>query len=98
MNVLNGSLVESLREFLRQYSIGTDNVNAAVRSGKAFEALRQQLVGRYGTKNIVMSCAGNRGTRRPEFTIQVESYKPLGDHARHLVDFQVHSVNDGSER
>ena len=86
------SFLDSMRDVFSEWSMSLSAMNAAAASGKAVELLRQGLVGRYGISDITVH-SGGQDPRQPEFSLQVESYEPLTDQTRLLVQHQNRIVN-----
>jgi hypothetical protein len=87
------SFLDWLPEFFRECSLSLSGVNAAVASGKAVELLRQRLIGRYGISDIRVH-SGGREVDNLIIAIQIETYEPVADHARRLIEYEIHSVNE----
>jgi hypothetical protein len=87
------SFLDWLSEFFQECSMNLSGVDAAVASGKAVELLRQRLVGRYGISDIRVR-PGGRGADSPIITIQIETHEPVADHARRLIEYEIHLAND----
>lgn len=94
--MLGRSILRVLHEIVHDWSRATDHVTIAVREGKAFDQLQQQLAHVPGVVTITVdeSAVSGGKPRERERRVVVIMSEPPPQEAQHLVRYAVMRVNE----